>query len=350
MFDLVPLARARREVADTDGEVQLIRELLEFHFPELASPPVAATTVRSDEQFFGFRIARFPHLLPPRPNARHGELCRIVVDANRDPAFVLQDVVDAVGDGFSQFFVHEVVDVHFHGTALAFHFPSAILEIPDQLFLLRIDGDHRLVTLVTVLHGGGNVAELSIPIRMLLALEALAVALEAVPLGLKQATDRIGTDSVLLRLQCLSDFPHALARPTQIGLWVAPRERIDEFVEIGEKCRVFFREFLATAARTADAAFGKGLLVSIRLRMQFADAGADGVVCESGGFRHDGDATVAACQRFRCRPVTTSTFIERRIEQSVFLPDHPDPCIARHGRYRLMNSNVIQVVLRRFLC
>src|SRR3989344_3500518 len=225
MFDLVPLARARREVADTDGEVQLIRELLEFHFPELASPPVAATTVRSDEQFFGFRIARFPHLLPPRPNARHGELCRIVVDANRDPAFVLQDVVD----------------VPFHGPALAFHFPSAILEIPDQLFLLRIDGDHRLVTLVTVLHGGGNVAELSIPIRMLLALEALAVALEAVPLGLKQATDRIGTDSVLLRLQCLSDFPHALARPTQIGLWVAPRERIDEFVEIGEECRGFFR-------------------------------------------------------------------------------------------------------------
>src|SRR3989344_4095690 len=159
MFDLVPLARARREVADTDGEVQLIRELL------------------------------------------------------------------------------------------AFPFPSAILEIPDQPFLLRIDGDHRLVTLVTVLHGGGNVAELSIPIRMLLALEALAVALEAVPLGLKQATDRIGTDSVLLRLQCLSDFPHALARPTQIGLWVAPRERIDEFVEIGEKCRGFFRGFLASAPR-----------------------------------------------------------------------------------------------------
>ena len=49
MFNLVPLARARREVAHRDLQLVLIGQLLEFSFPEAHPVAVAAAAVRADE-------------------------------------------------------------------------------------------------------------------------------------------------------------------------------------------------------------------------------------------------------------------------------------------------------------
>src|SRR2546427_6438568 len=49
MLDFVPFARARRKVAHREGQARLVRELLQFPFPEAQPHPVAAPAVRRDE-------------------------------------------------------------------------------------------------------------------------------------------------------------------------------------------------------------------------------------------------------------------------------------------------------------
>jgi hypothetical protein len=46
--NLVPLARAGRQVAHGDGEAELVGELLEFDFPQAYAIAVAAAPIRGD--------------------------------------------------------------------------------------------------------------------------------------------------------------------------------------------------------------------------------------------------------------------------------------------------------------
>src|ERR1700691_6006359 len=55
MLDLVPLARPRREVADVDREVELVREALKLKLPDVRPIAVAATRVGCDEDLAGPR-------------------------------------------------------------------------------------------------------------------------------------------------------------------------------------------------------------------------------------------------------------------------------------------------------
>jgi hypothetical protein len=67
-----------------------------------------------------------------------------VVDPDADPSFVVGDVVNAVGRGATELRVDEVVDADRFGRSGWPVFTSAILEVADEFFLLRIDGDRRL--------------------------------------------------------------------------------------------------------------------------------------------------------------------------------------------------------------
>ena len=45
VFDLVPFARTRREVTHRNGHAGLVRQALEFEFPEAQTPSVAAARI-----------------------------------------------------------------------------------------------------------------------------------------------------------------------------------------------------------------------------------------------------------------------------------------------------------------
>src|SRR5713226_2541503 len=49
VFDLVPFTGARREVTHCNGHAGVVRQALEFEFPEPQTPPVAAARIRGDE-------------------------------------------------------------------------------------------------------------------------------------------------------------------------------------------------------------------------------------------------------------------------------------------------------------
>jgi len=94
VLDLVPLAGARGQMADTDAQATLIGEALQCPLPQPRAGTIAATTVSRDQQLRGLRIHRRTHLEPPGTERRYREGRRVMVHADTDPADVRVQVVD----------------------------------------------------------------------------------------------------------------------------------------------------------------------------------------------------------------------------------------------------------------
>lgn len=75
--------------------------------------PAASATVGRDEHPLGAGKTSCPHILPPAADARCGEVCRVVVDADTHPALVVRDIVDPVGNRLAQLLVLKVVNPDF---------------------------------------------------------------------------------------------------------------------------------------------------------------------------------------------------------------------------------------------
>ncbi len=84
VFDLVPLARSRRVVANLDFKSAFLREALQRKFPEADPAAVAATPIRRDQQLVRLRV--------------EGGLCGPLVSINaRNPGLrVVRTVLCAV--------------------------------------------------------------------------------------------------------------------------------------------------------------------------------------------------------------------------------------------------------------
>ena len=144
VLDLVPLARARREVRDVDAEAQVVGQALQRGLPAARPIAVAAAGVGGDVERVGRRVRLPSHHRPPLANRRDGEGRRVVVAADADPGFVARHVVDAVRNRLADRVAGKVVDAHPLGLAGRLPLAPAILEIADQFLLLRVDRDHRL--------------------------------------------------------------------------------------------------------------------------------------------------------------------------------------------------------------
>lgn len=109
----------------------------------------------------GVRMAVASHALPPGTDCIDGK-SRRVIDPDTDPSLVVGDVVNTVGRGATEFGVDEVVGADLFGRSGRLVFTAAIPEVADQFFLLRIDGDRRLVGGDGGLDRLGDMLELSV--------------------------------------------------------------------------------------------------------------------------------------------------------------------------------------------
>src|SRR6516165_12383170 len=96
MFDLVPLAGSRREMADLKTQSQFVRKILEGHLPKAVAATVAPTSVGRDHQLGRFREPLRAHLPPPAQNAGGREPGRVMIDSDADPTLVARQVVDPI--------------------------------------------------------------------------------------------------------------------------------------------------------------------------------------------------------------------------------------------------------------
>src|SRR5665213_4564745 len=118
VFDFVPLARARREVAHGDRQTGSFRELPELSLPEPTAVAVRAAGIGGDEEARRLRVGERADVVPPPPDRGDGEGRGVTVVADDDEALVREEVVDPVGDGLSDLGVGEVVHVDAHRTTL----------------------------------------------------------------------------------------------------------------------------------------------------------------------------------------------------------------------------------------
>ena len=92
-------------------------------------------------------------------------------------------------------------------------FPPAILEVPDQLLLLRVDRDHRLPLGQKRVGGRIDVLELRVTIRVAGPLLTFAGRLQPVPQLMQQPADGRRTHSPPLLCQPRGELRPTLACP-----------------------------------------------------------------------------------------------------------------------------------------
>src|SRR5262249_12561649 len=160
--------------------------------------------------------------------------------SNAYPALVFRPIEDAVGNRFAALLIHQVGNSNLHRVAFWLPFPSAVLEVPDEFFLLGVDRNHRLTALLKGTPQGMDIFERFISIRMGIAFSRLAIALPAVARLVQQtAHGRVAT-SVSLVGQFTRQGSRALARPSQRRLRVTARHRVNEVLPCLRPFWVFF--------------------------------------------------------------------------------------------------------------
>jgi hypothetical protein len=65
MFDLIPLAGSRRQMANRDLHPGLVGQLLQFQFPQTHSGPVTSAGISRDQQSHRLGVGLMPHRFPP---------------------------------------------------------------------------------------------------------------------------------------------------------------------------------------------------------------------------------------------------------------------------------------------
>jgi hypothetical protein len=99
---------------------------------------IGAACVSGNQEPPRLGIKRLAHALPPPPDTLHGEGGGVVVGADTYPRFILANIVNPIGVDPTQLAVDEVVDPYLLGLSLGPKLTAAVLERPDQFFLLGI--------------------------------------------------------------------------------------------------------------------------------------------------------------------------------------------------------------------
>src|SRR5262249_53395366 len=139
---------------------------LQFPLPEPQARPVAPARIRGNQQRAATAVGAPTHHAPPSSDRVNREAGRVMVDPHAHPTFVALEIVDAVGNRLAASRGsrgdHEVVHAH---PVWRLHRPPrapAILEVADQLFLFRVDGDRRLPASLPPPHRLRDIAKLGV--------------------------------------------------------------------------------------------------------------------------------------------------------------------------------------------
>ena len=102
------------------------------------------------------------------------------MNPHADPTLIVGEVVNAVGNGFAQVRILEIVNADFLGFALRLPLLAGVLESPQQFLLFRVHRHHRLPAFLQAPHLAVEVLELGIAIGVRGAFSGFAIGLQAV--------------------------------------------------------------------------------------------------------------------------------------------------------------------------
>src|SRR6266571_7523107 len=346
MLDLVPLARAGREMAHFDLQTGFIAQRLQFDLPKTISATVAAATVRRDQQALGLRVPATAQTLPPGPNRFHGELGRVAAQSDTHPRFVMGQIIDSVRNGLSFSGIRKVVNIDFAGFALGSVLRARILQISQGFLLLRIDRDRRLRLSLLRLHPAIDVAKLCVAVRMRLAFARLAVGLQTVARRFEQVPHGGRPHGVSLSRQFFRQTPRALAGPPQGRLRIPSTLGFDQPFQTDPDVRVNHVDpFASRSLPTFSNAWRR------RTTIQFTDTASNRAVSQTGRRTHRGNTTTPQRHCFHRRPPASRELRQLLVEPSelTFDPLNDAPIHGTHNSvqsWQLMSRPVSSTYLR----
>jgi len=119
---------------------------------------------------------------------------RVVIDPHAPPSRVAGNVVDAIRNSSPEFGNDEVVHANGFGANPSAAIHAGVLEVADEFFLLRVDGDCRLVRSERFFHPIIDGMELRVVIGMGRSLARLAIGLQAVIELVQEFTHQCAAD------------------------------------------------------------------------------------------------------------------------------------------------------------
>src|SRR5215208_6829287 len=243
----------------------------------------------------------------------------VVIDAEIDPSGIRGDVVDAVGRHLAQLGEGEIVHPDRFGLALGAQLAAAVLEVPDELFLLRVDRDRWLAGGLPSLHLRVDEFELGVAVGVARALAGLAVGLQAEAEPAQQSADQLLAGGEAALGQRASEVALALADPQQGGLGIATDSRLHQLAQSLQQAGLRLHRRLASTARAADAA-----AEVVPREAQFGQAAADGAPRDTGRRSHCRHAAAARRPRLAGREQTPPPFVQERRQRLEACPDARD--------------------------
>ena len=193
-----------------------------------------------------------------------------MIDAHGHPPPLGGDVVDPVRNRLAQLLVLEVMHPYQLRLALGSPLAPRVLEIPDQLLLLGVDRDDRLVLIDCPLGDRVDVPELRVAIRMLSALPSLDVCLQVLAKPAHQLRNLREVHLMTEPAQAIRKMPDTPRGPAENRLWIAPAASINQTLEILEQRQIDLRQRLATTARPTHSPRRQSL-PSLKLADPLAD-------------------------------------------------------------------------------
>jgi len=100
MLDAVPFAGTRRKMANRDRQPGFVCQFLQLQFSQPHSRPVAGSAVRGNEKLTGSGVRLSTHHIPPSPDTLNGKRGRVMIGSDPDPARILPQIVNSIGDSF----------------------------------------------------------------------------------------------------------------------------------------------------------------------------------------------------------------------------------------------------------
>src|SRR5712692_4178529 len=287
VLHLVPLAGARWEVADLEGQGGGIGELLQLELPHAQAIAVAAPAIRRDQQAPRPRVQPVAFEPPPAPDRGHRKGARVVVGAHVHEPFVAGQIIHAVGIGPRHRGSRKIVALHEGRPLASAPLPALVLVIPDQLLLLRVHGDDRSAPGQRPADLIIDVLELRVAVGMIRAFLGLPVPLEAVVHRAQKLRHLLMADRMVLAREFRRERPRALARPAQRGLRVAARQWLHQGFQRSRQLGVAHQERVAPPAGPPDSS-GRD-----RVLPQFTDPLGDGDPGQSADVADPRDASIA---------------------------------------------------------
>jgi hypothetical protein len=215
------------------------------------------------------------------------------------------------------------------GLPLRAQLSATILEVPDELLLLRVDRDHRLTDRLERPHLGVDMLELRVAVGVAGALARLGIGLQAEPQASQQAADQLLASGEASFGQRRRQNALALTDPQQGCFGIATDRRLHQVSQGVQKPRLRLRRGLASSSPPTNSRAGR-----YGARLQVCQAATDGAPRKASRPRHRSYSAATSGARFTGSEQTPVSLVQesrKRIEPGCDDSDvdHPGKVDAR---------------------